>query len=484
MTWERLDPRMLLVHPVIEVGRFLPVLLGLLIAGGASGGGLWVLLGVGLPVGLGVVRYLTTTWRIQDGRVELRRGLLRRHHLSTPVDRVRTVDLTAPLVHRLLGLTKVVIGTGSAAADSGERLELDALPREQATALRTDLLHARPLAASGVPVGPGTPPPPPPHVVARFAPAWLWYSPFSGAVLVALGGVLAVVGQLAEVVEIEISEQDFALIDRTFVVVVGVGGLGFALVLGLVGYLLTNGGFLLSRYGGAWHVVRGLVTRRETSIDVSRLAGVSVAEPAVLRLVRGRHVDAIVTGLPGDQASSAVLLPTAPASTAHRVAIAVLGAAEPVEGALRSHGPAARTRRHTRALGIALPLAALPAFAVAVEWVPSRALLLSALVVAAAVLLAEDRSRALGHAHLASHVVVRSGSLTRRREALADRHVIGWTHRATWFQRRVGLVSVSATTAGGSGQVHVADVPVEDAVALAEDATPGLLDDFLERVTR
>lgn len=480
-TWERLDPRMLLVHPVIEVGRFLPVVIGLMIAGGASGGGLWALLGVGLPVGVGVVRYLTTTWRIEGGRVELRRGLLRRHHLSTPLDRVRTVDLTAPLVHRVLGLTKVVIGTGSVASDSDERLELDALPRSQATALRTDLLHARPSTAPDAgTAGAAVPPPPPEHVVTRFSARWLWYSPFSGAVLVALGGVLAVVGQLAEIVDVRISEEDFALVDRSFVTVVAVAGLGFALLLGVVGYLVTNGGFVLSRYGAAWHVGRGLITRRETSIDVARLAGVVIGEPAVLRAVRGRHVEAIVTGLAGDQASSSVLLPPAPAATAQRVAVSVLGGPDPVEVPLRSHGPAARTRRFTRALLAAAPVAAVPIALVVVGGAPRGLLLVAAAVLLGATALAADRVRSLGHAHTAGHVVMRSGSLARRRSMLADRHVIGWTLRATWFQRRVGLASVSATTAGGGGRVHVDDVPLEDAVALAMAATPGLLDDFVE----
>ena len=37
--WQRLDPMMLLVHPIKEVLRFLPALIGLLLAGSASGGG-------------------------------------------------------------------------------------------------------------------------------------------------------------------------------------------------------------------------------------------------------------------------------------------------------------------------------------------------------------------------------------------------------------------------------------------------------------
>ena len=35
--WLRLDPRMLLVHPVREVGRFLPALVALVFVGGGKG---------------------------------------------------------------------------------------------------------------------------------------------------------------------------------------------------------------------------------------------------------------------------------------------------------------------------------------------------------------------------------------------------------------------------------------------------------------
>ena len=59
--WQRLDPRMLLVHPVREVIRFIPVLIGIFLAGsGTDGGEWWQVLGLGVPVGLGLLRYLTT----------------------------------------------------------------------------------------------------------------------------------------------------------------------------------------------------------------------------------------------------------------------------------------------------------------------------------------------------------------------------------------------------------------------------------------
>ena len=72
--WQRLDPRMMLVHPVRELLRFLPVLVGVFIAGSAAGDRTqpWQLLAIGVPVGLGMLRYLTTSFRVASGRVELR----------------------------------------------------------------------------------------------------------------------------------------------------------------------------------------------------------------------------------------------------------------------------------------------------------------------------------------------------------------------------------------------------------------------------
>src|SRR3954466_3610213 len=110
--WHHLDRRMLLVHPVREVGRFFPVLIGFVLFGRFSDGGIWGLIGIGIPVALGLMRYLTTSYRLTAGRVEVRRGLLNKRVVSTSLDRVRTVDLTASPIHRALGLVTLRVGTG------------------------------------------------------------------------------------------------------------------------------------------------------------------------------------------------------------------------------------------------------------------------------------------------------------------------------------------------------------------------------------
>ncbi|MCW2951968.1 MAG: rane-flanked domain protein, partial [Conexibacter sp.] len=167
---------------------------------------------------------------------------------------------------------------------------------------------------------------------------------------------------------------------------------------------------------------------------------------------------------------------------AARVAAAVLGREEPLRLPLRSHGPVARRRRFTRALAAAaLPpvvlvalsqLAGLPQLA---PWAALTALVLLPL----AALVAEDRSRSLGHAVVTGLLVSRRGFLVRRRCMLATDGIVGWTLRRSLFQRRGGVATLSATTAAGRQRYELQDVELAEALRVAEVATPGLLAPFL-----
>ena len=124
-------------------------------------------------------------------------------------------------------------------------------------------------------------------------------------------------------------------------------------VLSVAGYLVTNWNFRLSHAPGSWHLSRGLLTTRETSIDDERLAGVSLGEPLGLRLAGAARLSAIVTGL-GSEAGNSLLAPPAPRAEVVRVVGQVLGTDGPATSDLTGHGPAAARRRYTRALGPAL----------------------------------------------------------------------------------------------------------------------------------
>jgi putative membrane protein len=480
--WRRLSPRMLLVHPVIELLRAVPALLGLLLAGNSSGAGSrWGLIGTAVVIALSLTRWFTTSYRITPEQIQLRTGLLRRRTISAPMDRVRTVDVTAHLLHRVLGLARVVVGTGISDRKAHQGIALDGLTAAAAQGLREELLHRRAPGLAWI----GE------QYLARLDPSWLRYAPFTlsgtltGLALLGFGWRVITEGQVNlrgfEPLRSlgEAADRSSATVDVAAVVLAVAL---FVTVASTAGYLLAFWNFRLSRHpGGSIHVQRGLITTRATSIERSRLLGVELTEPLLLRAVGGAGATVIATGLRvgrGAEHGGEVLLPPAPARIAIEVASAVLGDAVPMTAALRVHGPMARRRRYVRAVGVSLLAVAGAGLTWWAGGLAGYGWLGSLVGVPCAAALAADRYRALGHDLVHGYLVTRAGSLVRRRSALAIDAIIGWNLRSTCFQRRLGLSTVTATTAGGRQHYRCLDLPAADALQLIEAATPGLVSQF------
>src|SRR5262249_1937466 len=117
--WRRLSPPKPLVPPVQELAGALLPIAGIFVAGSTSGHDWWGLASLGIVIAAGMLRWLTTTYRITPDYVQVRRGLLRRRELSVPRDRVRTVDVTAHAIHRIVGLARGPGGPGRAGRKGG-----------------------------------------------------------------------------------------------------------------------------------------------------------------------------------------------------------------------------------------------------------------------------------------------------------------------------------------------------------------------------
>jgi putative membrane protein len=501
-SWRRLSARMLLVHPVRELGRYIPALAGLVVAGRQVGDGQWWWVG---PVGvvgvilLSVSRWLTTRYRITPEQVQLRTGLFQRRTIATPADRVRSVDVTASVLHRLLGLAKVDIGTGTHEMLSG--LSLDSLPAAEAAALRAELLHRSAGVSQENPGnqvsfdGQAGEPVPSADVdteLARLDPRWVRFAPFTLSGVLGTAAVLGVVWNLLDELGIAISDAGqvrgaFDQVQQIPIWLDFVGGsvvvLAFVTVISVGGYVLSYWGFRLSRHvQGSLHITRGLLTTRATSIEERRLMGVELADPLLLRAVDAARLSGITTGLKTQGSAgggSSLLLPPAPLTVALEVATKILGDPAPVGVVLTLHGPAARRRRFVRAFLSAFLLIA--AAGVSIWFGAPLWLALPALVtIPMAALLARDRYRSLGHALAGRYLVTREGSLGRRRDVLECGGIIGWNLAQTYFQRRAGLATLMATTAAGRQVYVIPDVPLPMALALGDRALPGLLSEFLQ----
>ncbi|GAA4190118.1 PH domain-containing protein [Streptosporangium oxazolinicum] len=513
---------MLLTDPIRMLPSLLLPLAGVLFLGGFSPGSfVWAAMAVVGSVAFAAVRWVTFTYQIVGDRLELTRSLISRSVRTIPLERIRGVDISAPPLHRLLGIAVLRIDTGAGGADKQEG-ELDGVTVEEGERLKAVLLwHARARTArrvqargaasvagaastadsgsdelaSGVPtrvreeaagsstrheVGDTTPE----RVFFVMPRKWLAYGPLSGAYLLTpfalVAGAVGLAFQWGSEFRIDrrvvlgagewIWEHPPLLIAALVLLVLAMP------VIAVIMYAVFNWDFTLRASEGYLIAGRGLVTRRSVSLERRRVRGFEFVEgPAERRAGVGRAW-AIVTGL-GDSETRGQLMPVAPRDVVLDVVGEAIG---PIATGLRPHPPAARRRRLFRAIFPWLVIAACTVPA-ALLWsgfwwaLAAPALFLALLGVP----LGLDRYRSLGHTYDGSRLSVRSGSLRRSQAVVERRAVVGWTLSQTWFQRRAGLLTVTAGVGAGTGGYAAIDVGEAEGPAFAAEVTPRWLTPFL-----
>ena len=497
--WRTLDPRTVRASGAVALGvcvaAGVPTLVG--IASGSRSLALPAVIVAAATVLITVavvvaerVRLSRTRFRVGDDRVELHTGIVVRARRSLTRERIRSVEVTADPVARVLGLATLRMGTGQQASATEHPLELRALRRDDAEALRAELLRrAAPTTSTG-------------GEIATFDPRWTAYAPLS-FLTPALGTAAAgLVLQVAQWFGLENTVID------TVIATARTLGPWWSVAVGAVAVLVIGSVASLALFAEAWwghrlerepsgtlRVHRGLLTRRSTTLEERRLRGVAVVEPLGVRTVGAARVDAVATGLrsAGSGGSNAEqrsdpsgLLPAAPRALAERIAAEVLR--EPVSptraAVLRPHPPAARARRVRWATAAAL----VPALVLAVLGVTVHggfgvaAAIAAVIAVPVGIALGREGYRKLGHGLSGAYLVTREGMTRRRTVALQRAGVIGWSVRQSFLQRRVGLATLRFTTAAGEQAYAVRDMAACEAAAFAREAlgdvvTPFLADD-------
>lgn len=497
----QLSPRSMVVGPINQLrSLMIPILIGLVIGGfnpalvGAA------VMGVVALLVAGFVTWKTLRYEVGEERVEIRKGLIRRSRRTIPLERVRGVDVSSTLLHRMLGVAvvKIEAAAGSGASEDGK---LDAVDVAEAERLRRVLLHRRDVltgqgddatpdgqaaaaAREGAGVsgagGDGARVGPADDTVTYFTMPRSWYlyavlnlgyllTPF--VVLATMFGMLQ---QAAGPVAGDLAMDWVAGIDQGFLVVAAVSTLvGLILlmpVFAIVSYTLTHWNFTLKARDRSLVAERGLFTRRSVTLEKRRIRGYELMDSPLERLRDAVRLRAIVTGL-GEVATRAVLLPTGPRSVVEPV---VEQALVRYDGGLRRHPHSAMYRRLVRAVG---PFLLLMVLALALEWTWAAGV--AGALAVLGVPLGLDRYRSLGHGYDGEHVSVRSGSLQRSQATVERSAVIGWTWTQSLFQRRTRLASLQVTVGAGTGGYTAQDASLTGSVAFAAHVTPEMVRPFL-----
>jgi putative membrane protein len=135
--WHRLHP----LSPAVRAGRGLIPLLFVVVAPsfqrGAHDTPLGHLIGLVVVLVFGLISWLVTRWRVEDGALRIETGLLRRSSRRFPLSQVQAIDTVRPGIARVLGLAELRLRMGGQAGGSGR---LAYLPAREADALRARLL--------------------------------------------------------------------------------------------------------------------------------------------------------------------------------------------------------------------------------------------------------------------------------------------------------------------------------------------------------
>ncbi|MDF0529614.1 PH domain-containing protein [Tsukamurella sp. 8F] len=482
--WKRLSAWAVGTRVIKALPSLIPALIGLLFAARAAGPAVWGIAALLLTAAVGLVPWLTTRYRLTDTHFEVRSGLLRREARSARRERVRSVDVTANPVDRVLGLRTIAVGTGV----GGEKaaMKLDPIRADEADYLARELLRRngyRKVSAEAGEISDQSVTAE--DEIARLRPSWIRYAPFSltgfAATAAALGIGFRAVDDLhltergaeaAEGVAENLRELGPAVLIPGAVMLLVV----VSATVSIAAYVLAFWGFRLTRRAdGTLHTRRGLLSTVEATVERRRVRGTRVHEPVLMRVVHGAKVHALATGTQ----RSPLLLPPAPRADALRVADEALERTATVGAGLRSHGRKALRRRWTRGLIGAVGLVVIGAVGSAVQFVATdSALGWAPLVVGlalgvACIAPAPVRYRNLGHARRPGALVIGDCAVARTRVVLEDDGIIGWVTTESFFQRRSGVLTLHAATAVGARRYALTDLAPHEAAALAADVLPG-----------
>ena len=407
---------------------------------------LLVVAAIGVVAGANWLGWRFSRFRVGPHQVELRQGILFRQHRQVPFERVQAVELSRPMLARLIGLAQVVVQSAGG-SDSHLRLAFLALPR--AEQLRDELLvlagrsdevaHSAAVDADGIPRARDGARPPPRHPASpcsrcptaasssrRSCTARRSSSAASSSRRV-LGTGLGAVGPLA-----------LAGVPALIPVVIGVAA-------SRVKELLTHGNFRLADTGTGVRLQEGLTDLRTTTIPLHRIQALELVQPLWWRAPGWWRIRVNVAGAQGggdgDEGRESTLLP--------------VGTLEDVPpGAVRRGARACRTQLWDVA---ALGNGPDPG------WHP-----------------VSSRTRALDPLSWRRNawtvdpyaVLLRSGRLTRRAVAVPHARVQSLALRQGWLERRLRVATVQVVPAPGPVAPVLAHLEVEDAEAfLAEVST-------------
>lgn len=477
----RLHPLTLLVAAANALrGAILPLAV-IYVVGNRTSFGLPLLLVVtALSLVASAARYFTFTYRVEAGELITRQGILDRTERHIPLTRVQDVRMEQGVLHRLLGVVDVHIET---AGGQGAEASLSAVGRADAERLRRAIVGAGGVANAPPEAGP---PAAQRDIIRRVGLRELVVAGLAANHLAS--GTAIVFGAWAfldDVLPRDEQRRYLVLLVRTVqrwwepggwtAGLVGAAFLGAVLLVGMLlsvaGSVLLFYGFTLRRDGEDLHRTYGLLTRRASRLPRRRIQLLKIEESAPRRLLglATLHADTAGSAAPGGKTGRDVLLPVVGRDEVE----ALLPAFFPdVDPPVWRHVSRLAIRRETAKGVWACLLFAVLSFLLLRNTAAPPLLALWPLGLVPLLYGVNVLGyRHLGYALGTGYLRTRRGTLERATHVVPVRNLQVVVLRQTPFDRRLGLATLRADTAGQTytgGGPQIRHLPWAEALALAQ----------------
>jgi putative membrane protein len=442
---------------------------------------LWVAaIFLGLPVGLAVIRYFTFTYRIENGELITKQGLLGRTERHIPLGRVQDIRIEQGVLHRMFRMADVFVET---AGGRGPEAALSVLARAEADDLRAAVFAQTP--APGLTSAQASPNER--QVIRKLGLRDLVLAGLTSNRAASALAIILVLWQflddllpkemyerLAERITNQAIEWQSRGASVEWMLVLGVA---FAVIIigvffSVIGSIVVFYGFTLSRTGEDIYRSYGLFTRRSSSLPRRRIQLLKVEETWLRRLFRLAALRADTAGSsvhPGqnkeEQSGRDVLLPVVPRKDVDSLLPIFFPDLDRVDGAWQQVSRRAIRRGTRKGAAVCLLLAAISC-ALQRSWHGLWPLLFIPAVYALNVM----SYRHLGYWLGERFFWMRSGWLSRGTHIVPIRNLQSVVIRQTPFDRRhrvATLIVDSAGQANTGGGPRIQNVPWTDALAVA-----------------
>lgn len=239
-----------------------------------------------------IIRWYRFTYRVEENEVRIEYGLFVKKKRYIPIERIQTINLTAGVFQRLVGVVKVEIETLGSSSDSSEG-ELTAIPKEDAETLRLLVKQEKQKNKKIEEIAEGQEGQEEQGELEE-TPKQVYKLSTKDLVVAAMTSgrvafIAAVIGGFISQVQDKIPERYvekfydgvYEQVAQLSVVLI-IGLVLFVLfltwVISIIGTMIRFGGFTVIRTKEDLHISRGLLEKVEVHVPISRIQGVSVSE--------------------------------------------------------------------------------------------------------------------------------------------------------------------------------------------------------------